>query len=199
MPAPHPLPPADLGAHDLPLTRLSGPWLRIHGRYPSPLYFSLALHGRFDDPAKLFGVLYASDALAGSFIEVCGERRRYRAVALKELQNVLVSTLHAKRPLRLVDLRGAGVALLPGLADGGLATLREYPASRAWSAALFAHPCRPDGIVYRARHDLEQVSVALFDRVRDELEATETMFLLNHPELESVLDRYQLGILGGLT
>lgn len=195
MPEPHPLPPGDLHTYDLPLATCSGPWVRIHGRFPDPLYFGKRCAYRFDDPASLYGVLYAGDQLAGAFIEVFGDRRsRFRAIAYSELQGVHVSQLEATRPLRLVDLRGPGVTFLPG-ADGGLSAMRSYAPTQAWSAALHAHPAFPDGIVYRARRDLEQTSVAIFERAGPALRCTDTSFLLEDPGFEAVLDRYEIGVL----
>ena len=70
--------------------------------------------------------------------------------------------LHARRPLRLVDLTGKGLARIG--ADERLCT-SDYTVAQRWSTALSRHPAKPDGLCYRSRHDPERLCAALYQRV----------------------------------
>ena len=63
--------------------------------------------------------------------------------------------------------------------------------------ALWAHPVRPDGLFYRARHDPSRQSAALFDRAAGLLTAA-PLGSLAAPELADlladVLATYEFGL-----
>jgi hypothetical protein len=108
-----------------------------------------------------------------------------------------LTLLRAVRRLRLAKLYGAG------LARHGL-TAREvagpYEISRAWALAIFRHPDSVDGLVYRARHDDTEYSIALFDRARHALRPEKTVPYLDDPlRLERLLTRYDIGLLRDVT
>ena len=65
------------------------------------------------------------------------------------------------RPLRLVDLSGPGLAHVG--ADGRLLS-GDYRVAQRWSLAFHCHRDRPDGHLYRSRHDLSRTCIAVFDR-----------------------------------
>ena len=85
----------------------------------------------------------------------------------------------ADRLLRLVDLSGKGLALVG--ADARLCMGDDYKISQDWSLALWRHPQRLDGILYRTRHDPDKKAAALFDR--DEVKAA-----LSFRDMGSLLD-----------
>jgi len=68
--------------------------------------------------------------------------------------------------------------------------------AQRWSAALHRHPERPDGLVYRSRHDPERRCAAIFDRARDALDATDLGGLLepNARLLAAILKTYDFGL-----
>ena len=91
--------------------------------------------------------------------------------------------IETTEPLRLVDLTGPGLPRLGAdarLADG------DHQVSQAWSAAFHGHPDRPDGILYRARHDPSRFAVAIFERAQRKIVLRvflgERLFLRGEPE-----------------
>ena len=100
-----------------------------------------------------------------------------------------------KRPLRLLDLSGKGLARLG--ADARLTTGESHGPPRSWARAIHDHPQQPDAIVYSARHDPSRRGATIFDRVA----ATFDVDLLGcladptHAQLPGrILDTYDFGI-----
>lgn len=105
-----PAPPADLRGRVLPIWEGSGPWMRMHAAGRDPLYFGKAGRNRFDDPQKGYGVLYAADDVAGSFVESFGRSPGRNLVSPQALGARSLARIVADRRLRLVDLTGPGLA-----------------------------------------------------------------------------------------
>lgn len=187
--APHPLPPADFADRELALLRYSRVVVRVHRSSRDPIYYGKSGASRFDAPEGEYGVLYAGEDEACAFIETFGQATGLRLIDEAELAQRSWSFLHVTSA-ELVDLTGEGLARLGAdnrLCDG------DHALAQAWSRALHAHPSRPDGIRFRARHDPERVSVAIFDRAHKRVKRWKTESL----ELERVaplLERYQFGI-----
>lgn len=154
--------------------------MRSYRLVNTPLHFGRAGTERFDAPDGRFGVCYAGEDDASTFIETFGHVTGRRVVTASELVARGRARLTTSRPLRLVDLTGPGLARLD--ADNALAAGCDYALSQSWSAALWAHPGQPDGLPYLTRHDPALRSVALFDR--------ETW-----PALARLLDRYDFGLI----
>jgi hypothetical protein len=98
--------------------------------------------------------------------------------------------------LRFVDLIGAGLRRLG--ADGRLTAGDDRSLSQRWSLALYHHPERPDGLLYRSRHDQSRVSVAIYDRALDALGSVALGSLAApNPRLRlaKVLDTYAFALL----
>jgi hypothetical protein len=95
----------------------------------------------------------------------------------------------------LVDLSGNGAVWIG--ADGRLSTMTDDPGLvQRWALALWGHPERPDGVLYRARHDLSCFSLAVFDRASDLLVAdTTTDLLQDHLVLDAIVRRYRFGFI----
>jgi hypothetical protein len=99
-----------------------------------------------------------------------------RRVRRARLVPVMISTLAARRALRLASLHGHGLrrvgATRAQLVDSDAS---EYPALAGWGQALHDCGAAPDGIVWRSRHYDEAYAFLLFgDRVRRaELEVVE--------------------------
>jgi len=168
-----PSPPnAGFRKQPLPITEVKGRWFRIYRNdvsNASALHFGRYATGRFDAPRGSFGVCYAAATVFGAFIEVFGRnpQQRKRLVDRHELAIRSVAILSSHK-LRLVDLAGAGLSKL-GLTVSILATTR-YEITRPWAAAFHGHPGKPDGILYRSRHDPEQFCIAVFERASGKLD-----------------------------
>ena len=93
----------------------------------------------------------------------------------------------------MIPLHGSGLAQLGVTAEA--ASGGRYDTSRRWSRALWDHPDRPDGIVYRSRHDDSAFSIALYDRARNRLRLASDRSLIEDLDLLSgLLKRYKLGL-----
>jgi hypothetical protein len=91
-------------------------------------------------------------------------------------------------------LRGKGLARIGAGSD---LLSGPYALSQASALALHHHPSAPGGIVYRARHDPEQASAAIFGRAEGVVAA---MLLGSFADvalarlLAELLDRYDFGL-----
>lgn len=195
-----PLPPPDLAARRLAIDLLPAgePLYRIHPVRRPALFFGPAAgappRGRWDAPDGSFRVCYLGErpfvAFAESFLRSPG-------TLVLEAEDVAERALALVRPLRelrLAALHGAGLH-----AAGATAACCSgpYAVSRAWAAAVHAHPARVDGIRCRARHDDEGFAVALFDRARAELVEVASAPLgdpARAADLAGLLDRYGIGL-----
>jgi hypothetical protein len=183
-PEPHPLPPDDLDARELPIAVRDHPWLRIHPVQYDALHYGRAMRNRFDAPRGEFGVLYAGSDVHCTFVESFG-RMFGNLVSRQQLSEKCLSRIDVLRPLRLVDLTGPGLARLG--ADARLGSGDRAIAQR-WSLAIWRHPSAPDGILYRSRRDPARLCAAVFDRASADLKATRLGSLLDEPNLRVLGD-----------
>ena len=110
----------------------------------------------------------------------------------RALTERMVSTVLLNRPLRLLKLTGEG--LLGIGADVGTIS-GTHALSRDWSRVVHDHPAPSfDGILYRSRHDDEQLCIALFDRAGDALGNIASTAGLAARELTDQLTRYSVGV-----
>ena len=141
-------------------------------------------------------MLYVGADVECAFIETFGHATGTRSVTEGELQARLFSWIRASRPLQLADLSGPGLARLG--ADARLTSGESYAASRRWALAIHNHPSRPDGLLFRARHDPSRTCAALFDRTSSLLSETR-MGSLWEPQhrrlLGRLLDQYSFALL----
>ena len=193
-PGPLPDPPADLGRRSLPVRTLSAPWYRLHARGRQAVFFGRTGLGRFDAPAGEFGTLYLAEDVPGAFVETFGQATARRILALPDLARRRLARIEPPRPLRLVDLTGAGLARIG--ADARLFA-GDHAVARRWALALHRHPRAPDGVLYPARHDPSRRAAAVFDRVRGRFRAKDLGSLderRNARLLAGLLDRYGFGL-----
>ena len=196
MSAAHPEPPASFRV----LIRLFPrriPWFRIHALKYEPLYFGREPRNRFDAPGGEFGVVYVAGDVHGAFMETFGHATGVRFVTMTELRARGLATVSSKRALRLVDLRAEGLARMG--ADAALTSGYDYELSRRWARAIHDHPRRPDGIVYRARHNPARTCAAIFDRAAPAISARKLGTFVSKDAhrrlLAEILDRYKFGLL----
>jgi hypothetical protein len=170
--------------------------MRIHPAAHAPLYFGRAPRNRFDAPAGEFGVLYVAADAHGAFVETFGHETGVSFVTAAELGQRGLAVVTAARALRLADLRGAGLARMG--ADAALTAGLDYDLSRRWAHAIHDHPRKPDGILYRARHDPARTCAAIFDRAQSVLTPTKVGTLAEDAHanlLGDILDTYGFALL----
>jgi len=173
-----PSPPADLATRKLPLVTISGDLFRIHQKIHNWRFFGRNKSERFDDPQAVFGVLYGSTTAYAAFAEVFLRKLASMSVAQVDLQSRAISTFNA-RPLKCVELTGTGLRKIS--CDNRISTEKPYLTTRLWSRALFLHPQKPDGLVYRSRHNPRFKCLALFDRCDAKLTHVRSEPLLDPP------------------
>lgn len=171
-----PPPPPDLSSRTLPIKRLRGAIYRIHRATQACLHFGRNGDGRFDDPLRKYGVLYAALKPDAAFAEVFLRQLSLMLVA----ESCLLASCLAEitcEPLACVDLTGPGLRRIS--CDNRISTEKPYRTTGRWSRALFEHPQRPDGIIYLSRHNPKFPCVALFDRCHRRLKLNATEGLLS--------------------
>lgn len=189
-----PLPPADLAGRKLPLTSVKGPLFRIHVAGRNCLHFGRNISGRFDDPLGKFGVLYAAFHPEAAFAEVFLRRLSLMLIRELDLQERCLSEIRCQQ-LRCVDLTGAGLRRVS--CDNRIATELPYHTVTQWSRAFFLHAQRPDGIIYRSRHNPQFKCVALFDRCQPKLKLGLTERLMSDARSDwttGQVAKYQLAL-----
>lgn len=199
-PGEHPGPPADCNSRSLPIKQTSELKLRelvrIHAGDYGPVFFGRSGHNRWDDSRLKFGVLYAGKDDFCAFIETFGHTTGVNLIEESDLENRSMSRIPIKKPLRLVDLTGSGLAKIG--ADNRLCVC-NIEIAKKWSRALFQHPAKPDGILYGARHDPSRQAVAVFERAKSKLgKPTLMVDSFTNPAHASVLakflDHYDFGL-----
>ncbi|AKT42250.1 RES family NAD+ phosphorylase [Chondromyces crocatus] len=192
---PHPNPPSDWARLEPLIRKFRRAWFRIHRTMHEPMFFGRSGANRFDAPREEFGVLYAAADARGSFIETMGRLPAHRLVPWAEISARGLAKITPKRALRLVDLTSEGLARIG--ADSRLTSGDSYDLSQRWILALHEHPEKPDGIVYRSRHDPSRLCAALFDRIAPDLDVEKlgTLAAPDHTKLlASILNRYDFGL-----
>lgn len=195
---PRPEPPANLPDRPLPLRVLpAGVRLyRVHRNERQPVFFGPEGREplfRFDDPEGRFKVCYAGERAEAAFVEALLREPSGRLIAWSDIEGCSLAELDVLRDLRLVELLGPGLRRLGATAE--VVSTRDYALSRAWSRALWAHPEKPDGILYRTRHDDSVRGVALFNRARRGIRLLETRPLAAETRwLGELAERYGFGL-----
>jgi len=185
-------PPAGFAARTLPIEVVDGAvtLFRSHPLHLDPVYFSVGhSKNRFDDPNGKFGVCYCALTPEGAFAESFLRQRTGGFVDASELEIRSVAELAPTAPLRLVPFYGAGLAKL--LATAAV-TAGAVTVAQAWSRVIYDHPDKPDGILYRVRHDDDQIGMALFQRGEPMLSLVKTQPWRHHFALDTICDRYEL-------
>jgi hypothetical protein len=172
-------------------------WMRIHARGRNARWFGPGsgrppIH-RFDDPEGRFRVCYFGTTLEVCFAETFLRNPPVRILALDDLAGCSIATVEVRRDLRLVPIHGPSLARLGVTAE--LASGSDYAGSQLWSRALWEHSDKPDGILYRSRHDDSALSVAVYDRAREGLAIIGDRSLTEDQlQLARLLRRYGLGL-----
>ncbi|HEX2078532.1 MAG TPA: RES family NAD+ phosphorylase [Longimicrobium sp.] len=152
--------------------------------------------GRWDAPNGKFRVCYLAEKPSTAFAETFLREPGVMVLEAEDLAARSLAIVQILAPLRLVAMHGQGLHALGATAAS---CTGDYAASRAWSAALHAHPEKPDGIRYRARHDDDGFAIALFDRAENsvaDMDGAPLTDPANRLRLAESLNRYGIGLLG---
>ena len=168
-------PPRDIAERALPIKELRGSVFRIHRSTRECLYFNKDATGRFDDPLKHYGVLYASLTPDAAFAEVFLRQLSLMLVQETDLQERSLTEIGC-RGIRCVDLTGPGLRRIS--CDNRISTEIPYQTTGLWSRALFDHPAQPASIIYLSRHNPRFKCLALFDKCHTRLKLKSTVGLL---------------------
>ena len=191
-PHPHPEPPANFNKLHLPVSQLDRLVYRLNpANYDSAIYYDRSGLGRFE--SSDVAVLYLGETIEAAFIETFGRRLGVKYVSRQLVRSRNLFSIHSDRPLKLVDLFGAGLVKLG--ADSELSSGRNYFLSQSWSQAIYHHPQQVDGIRYLSRHDNTKLCWGLFPRSDYLLEEQNLGDLIDHNEQKflEILDRYEFG------
>lgn len=201
LPGPPPLPPTDLNRRTLAIGEVPAGTLlcRIHRTAAGVLYFGLRTdprqRGRWDAPDDGYGVCYLAQQGHTAFSEtLLRELDREEVSESGDLAPRSLARIQVNRTLRLARMHGPGLRQLKATAA---VVQGSYDVTWAWSRAVHEHPDRVDGIAYRARHDDDDLAVALFERAHDAvsvLDSTPLLDLSLSAELGGWLDRYDVGL-----
>jgi len=200
-PGPVPLPPDDFGRRPLATREIAaGTHLhRIHRARVGALFFGprtdLEARGRWDAPQDGYGVCYLAEQSHTAFAEtLLRELDRGEVSEQDDLAPRSIARVRVERTLVLARMHGAGLRRMRATAA---VVQGPYDVTWEWSRSIHQHPDGVDGIAYRARHDDDDLSVALFDRAAGAVTALPSTPLL-HPgmagELGRWLDRYGIGL-----
>jgi len=183
----------------LPLSRVRAGscWMRIHAGARDPLWFGPSAGrspiNRFDDPDSRFRMCYLAASVEICFAETFLRNPPVRILSLADLAARSIATIEVRRELRLVPVHGPALARLGVTAE--LASGGDYAVSQVWSRALWQHPDKPDGILYRSRHDDSALCVAVYNRGKANLAVIRDACLTKDaPLLARLLKRYGVGL-----
>ena len=126
--------------------------------------------GRFHplvDREMRIATLYGASSIEGAlsetafrFVPVAGPEKVIRPEALMPM---VTCTLLPRRPLRLIQLRGAGLEKL-GVTRAEMteSDIDQYPVTRAWATALYAATPDADGLIWMSRQHQKSEAIVLF-------------------------------------
>ena len=199
---PLPAPPAsqsEIDKIDLVLVKMKQLWYRMHTTLNDPLHFGRSGFS-FDSIAGLFGTLYVAADMHGAFIETFGRVLGFRQVTQSKLNKKSIAILKTDK-LTLIDITGKG-ASITGL-DGRITTDTNYDGlTRPWADALYKHKAAADGILFRARHDQDQIVAAIFERASQKIAVDSEIDLFTRQGMkliQPIARAYNFGIIDDTT
>jgi len=163
-------------------------WFRCHLSGLAPVFFGsgegMPARHRFDAPGGEFQIIYLGLSYDAAIVETFFRNPRRRTIDQDDVDARSMARLISGGDLRLVQAHGAGLARIG--ATAALSTC-SYRASRAWVLELWAHAERPDGLVYRSRHNPGLLCAAVFDRPLVAFSGTSAPLLDDPAALAAVL------------
>lgn len=170
------MPPDDL-TNRSPLYKTIYPGTHIYriyktkrdGKRRNPTYYGTSQGDRFNAPDGTYGVMYLSAQREGAFVETLLRNPGATLIDEKDAKTRGLAVYATKRKMQLISLFGAGLARLGATADLCHRALPyDYP--QGWSKTLHDSFTDADGIAYRARHNDDILSYALFERAAAKIE-----------------------------
>lgn len=191
-------PPADFAQRRLRLVKVPEMLMRIsRAGYQDPLFWSRLGRNRFDLPDGRYGLLYTAQDLETCVVEVFGDRwLKQRILSVTALPNFEVLTLAVRRELQVADLTGPALNRLG--TDSNLFASNDYAATQEWSRQLMIHPQARDGIRYHSRKNPRKYNYAIYDtaQAKESLQVLKRCLLSEFPELYTILDNYEVALIG---
>jgi len=169
-----------------------------------PLFYGRCRSNRYDDPERIFGVLYLGRDLPTALMESLFHKHQWdkdakRSIAQAEIQSRLVRAVGVLDDLFLADLTAPGVmAGYFGLNLEQLAN-RDYTHTQQVSAQLHAMLDASgmplfDGVLYPSRNNYPAASIALFERAEGKVKVFENIDLVDHVEWPPFVANYRIGV-----
>lgn len=187
-----PTPPADLAARTLPLTTIDGAAWRVYPGAREAKHFNKQ-DGRFNDPERQYGVLYAAQTDVGAFAERLllgsgpfgsgrgGALGAVVPVSATALQTFSLAAITFTQPVTCVDLRA--VTGLKQIGAGPWLLTVPHAVSKRWSRPIFLHPSAPEGVVWSSRVGNGVVSLGFHERAKPKITAQDLGPLIRHRKL----------------
>jgi len=169
-----------------------------------PLCYGRSLCNRYDDPERVYGVLYLGLDLPTALMESLFHKHQWdkdtkRSIAQAEIKSRLVRVVGVLDNLFLADLTAPGVmAGYFGLNLEQLAN-RDYTHTQQVSAQLHAMLDASgmplfDGVLYPSRNNYPAASIALFERAEGKVKVFENIDLVDHVEWPPFVANYRIGV-----
>ncbi len=177
----------------LPLVdvEVSQPLWRVHESSYGAIWYGTKADKRFDDPAKVFGVLYVGESPAVAVLETLVRGSDRCIVDQREWNLRSVSRVYLGEALRMLQFEG------PGLRRFGVGAERAHAGSYAecqeLSATLHGRHPDVDGIQFRSRWDTSQLCWAVFDRAKHKIKSAGVPKPLNGSRIgDQILDACEI-------
>lgn len=170
---------------------------RCHAIQHGVLHFGRSGRHRFDDPRRKFGVCYLSLSPSGAFAETLIRTPSGQILQKSDLRNYCLTRIQTRKTLRLAHCHGEGLKR-NGL-DSRISSYVDRSSTQSIVREFHDHNDKPDGLIYRARHDDDQMSIALFERASAKLAEPEqpVSWMNAGSNLDEVLDRYGIALIDG--
>ena len=181
----------------LPLIPLPERLIRISQKcYANPLHWSkLGVH-RFDSPAAVYGILYASNTVETAILEVFGDQwAEFHEIDAADLELFDICELAITSPLKVVNATGRHLNRLG--TDAGFFASTDYPTTQAWARSFMTHRQAPQGIRYNSRKNPARINYAMFGtrEAQAAVQVERRYPLLDHPSLYQFLLSYDVALL----
>lgn len=177
---------------DIPVKRIEAGTLLQHvGRLTykgTPLHFGKDRQSRYDDPLKVYGVLYLGFDLSTALMESVFHKHRWnrgpRTISTDEIAKRVVRAVGVAEDLKLAHITADGVmAAVLGLNLSQLLS-RRYGNTMRLSAKVHQNldpdGQEYDGIYYPSRNNYPAHCVALFSRAADKVVLAKDLDLARH-------------------
>lgn len=153
-------------------------------RHYGPLHRFDHQHGPEPAIDQERGIYYAAFTLSGCLVECFGD------TGIIEILRQQVASIRVIRPLKLLDLRGAGAMRSGSVA--ALAKVADRQLSQAWSRFFYERIDlygEVDGLIFYNAHN-DEVAIAFYERAKSGLSCPETeVMALNNPQLRPAVQQ----------